>query len=143
MRDRLAEAAKSNNRTLNAEIVARLSASLEQREARAITVDELNKMMIAMVDGAVERRVSEMVAKNPPPDERAALDRIQAEVNLRKKMAADGEEMPSMVDQFSEAVRFYQMGVADGRAGKEPGTDVREHVKKIKAEGALVQKKRL
>ncbi|WP_028310992.1 Arc family DNA-binding protein [Derxia gummosa] len=41
MRDRIAEAAKANNRSMNAEIVARLEASFKEVEVPAVAAPEL------------------------------------------------------------------------------------------------------
>jgi hypothetical protein len=55
MRDQIAEAAKANNRTMNAEIVARLQASFSEERQPGLTKEELLQLVNAAIDERIER----------------------------------------------------------------------------------------
>lgn len=59
MRDRIAEAAKANNRSMNAEIVARLEASFQPSE-----VDQLGAAAIAKLLEAQQEHLKEWLLEN-------------------------------------------------------------------------------
>lgn len=60
MRDRISVEAKANNRSMNAEIVARLEASFDEKDAKPFTFEEI----AALVDEIREMR-SNLKAKGP------------------------------------------------------------------------------
>jgi hypothetical protein len=72
MRDAIADAARKNNRTMNAEVVARLQASFEAARETALTgeqVERLSRRMEAIMSDvdAITRRVERTAKAYQPP----------------------------------------------------------------------------
>ncbi|MDP4076247.1 Arc family DNA-binding protein [Acidovorax sp. A1169] len=87
MRDRLKAAAKYNNRTLNAEIVARLEGSF-----RSVDVNDAAAIMLDL-----HRAEDKLAARNPAKDWAVIADLIH---NLQQQQAMTAEQVKKLADAF-------------------------------------------
>lgn len=100
MRDRIADAAKLNNRTMNAEIVARLQQSFEGGGVK----DASDKLMVA---GFVLRMVRSLVTDAT----------VQADIDTMAKYISDASEDDQVLTAFEAVTRLQKRNEAKAFAG--------------------------
>lgn len=101
MRDNIAEAAKANNRSMNAEIVARLAKSFEP-----LPPAELSRFFASFIAGMLVRVVEQLT-----PEERERFEGLPQARRLAEAVRAN--DGPEMAEAFADIIQAKDPAEAD------------------------------